>query len=74
MTLTLSNYIVLNHYQTANFRRVQTETNCRRHFKVPYRVENIVRKGKIACYKQLLLFSQCFPQLYILGASKSGIV
>ena len=37
---------------------------------VPYRVENIVRKGEIACYKQFLLFSQCFPQLYIF----SGIV
>ena len=23
-------------------------------------VENIVRKGEIACYKQFLLFSQCF--------------
>ena len=22
--------------------------------------ENIVRKGEIACYKQFLLFSQCF--------------
>ena len=30
---------------------------------VPYRVENFVRKGEIACYKQFLLFSQCFPQL-----------
>ena len=28
--------------------------------------KNIVRKGEIACYKQFLLFSQCFPQLYIL--------
>ena len=28
-------------------------------------VENIVRKGEIACHKQVLLFSQCFPQLYI---------
>ena len=25
-----------------------------------YRVENIMRKGEIACYKQFLLFSQCF--------------
>ena len=25
-----------------------------------------MRKGEIACYKQFLLFSQCFPQLYIL--------
>ena len=37
-------------------------------------VENIVRKGEIACYKQFLLFSQCFPQLYIFSASKCGIV
>ena len=29
--------------------------------KVPYRLKNIVRKGEIACYKQFLLFSQCFP-------------
>ena len=42
--------------------------------KVPYRVENIVRKGEIACYKQFLLLSQCVPQLYILSASKCGIV
>ena len=41
---------------------------------VPYRVENIVRKGEIACYKQFLLFTQCFPQQYIFSASKCGIV
>ena len=29
-----------------------------------YIVENIERKGKIACYKQFLLFSQSFSQLY----------
>ena len=29
-----------------------------------FRVENIVRKGEIACYKQFLLFSQCFCTLY----------
>ena len=29
------------------------------------REENIVRKEEIACCKQFLLFSQCFPQLYI---------
>ena len=28
-------------------------------------LENMVRKGEIACYKQFLLFSQCFLQLYI---------
>ena len=32
-----------------------------------------MRKGEIACYKQFLLFSQCFPQ-YILIASKCCIV
>ena len=26
--------------------------------------ENMVGKGEIACNKQFLLFSQCFPQLY----------
>ena len=53
-----------------------------KHFKVhlkwkistPCRVENIVRKGEIACYKQFLLFLQYFVQLYILIASKCGIV
>ena len=33
----------------------------------------MVIKGEIA-HKQFLLFSQCFPQLYIFGASKCGIV
>ena len=42
--------------------------------KVPYTLENTVRKGEIACYKQFLLFSQFFPQLYIFSASKCGIV
>ena len=28
--------------------------------------KNKMRKGEIACYKQFLLFSQCFPQLHIL--------
>ena len=28
-------------------------------------VENIVRNEVIACYKQLLLFSQCFTAIYI---------
>ena len=27
------------------------------------RVENIGRKGEIACFKQFLFFSQCFPKL-----------
>ena len=38
--------------------------------KGPYRVENIVIKEEIACYKQVLLCSQCFPQLCIFSASK----
>ena len=36
--------------------------------------QNIVRKGEIACSKQFLLFSQCFPQLYIFSPSECGIV
>ena len=33
-----------------------------------------MRKAEIACYKQFLIFSQCFPQLYILSqnAALSG--
>ena len=34
-------------------------------------VEKIVRKGEIACYKQFLLFSQCFQQLYIFSAQNA---
>ena len=30
---------------------------------MPYEVENMVRKGEIARYRQFLRFSQCFPQL-----------
>ena len=32
-----------------------------------------MRKGEIACYKQFLLFSKCFPQLHIFNVSKWGI-
>ena len=38
------------------------------------RVENIVRKGEIACYEQFLLFPQCFQKACFPGASKSVIV
>ena len=31
-----------------------------------------LRKGEISCYKQFLLSSQCFPQLYLISASKCG--
>ena len=37
-----------------------------------YRVENIVIKGEIACYKQFLLFAQFFPQLYTFRAALCG--
>ena len=33
-------------------------------------VENIVEKEEIACYKQFLLFSQCFQKLSVVDASK----
>ena len=36
-------------------------------------IENIMRKGEIACYKQYLLFSQCFTQLYIFNASNVAL-
>ena len=73
----------LTQYQSTKFRLVQIETNCR-HFKVYLKwkistiwasgIENILRKREIACKKQFLLFSQCFPQLYIFSVSKCGIM
>ena len=32
--------------------------------------ENIVEKGEIACYKQFLLFPQCFQKPSFVDASK----
>ena len=40
---------------------------------MPYRVENILGKGIIARYKQFLLFSQYFPQLYISSVSNAEL-
>ena len=40
---------------------------------MPNRVENNVKKGEIACYKQFLFFSQCFLQLHVFIASKCGL-
>ena len=31
-----------------------------------------MRKREIACYKQFLVFSQCFSQLYIFSAALCG--
>ena len=36
--------------------------------------ENTVGKGEIACYKQFLLFPQCFQKACFPGASKGVIV
>ena len=71
----------LTHYQTTNFRLVQTERVCRRQFqiwrkwqKVIKTVENTVGKGEIACYEQFLLFPQCFQKACFPGASKGVVV
>ena len=37
-------------------------------------VENTVGKGEIACYKQFLLFPQCFQKACFPGVSKAVIV
>ena len=42
--------------------------------KLSKRVENIVGKGEIARYEQLLLFPQCFQKACFPGASKGVIV
>ena len=38
--------------------------------KLPKWVENTVGKGEIACYKQFLLFPQCFQKAWFPRASK----
>ena len=67
--------------QTTNFRLVQTETVRDDNFrfdentrKLSKQVENTVGKGEIACYKQFLLFLQCFQKACFPGASKGVIV
>ena len=37
-------------------------------------VENTVGKGEIACYEQVLLFSQCFQKIYTAAPKKPGLV
>ena len=37
-------------------------------------VENTVRKGEIAHYKQFLLFPLCFQKVCFPGASKGGVI
>ena len=39
-----------------------------------YLVENTVRKGEIACYKQFLFFPQCFQNTCTADTSKPGLV
>ena len=52
------NFSFLNHTGSAVCKMVSIWTNKR--LLTQARSENIVRKGEIACYKQFLLFSQCF--------------
>ena len=42
--------------------------------KLSKQVENTVGKGEIACYKQFLLFPQCFQKARFPGASKGVLV
>ena len=71
----------LTHYQMTNFSLFQTERVCRRQFqfdendrKLSKGIENTVGKGEIACFKQFLLFLQCFQKACFPGASKGVIV
>ena len=41
--------------------------------KLSKQVENTVGKGEIACYKQFLLYPQCFQKACFPGASKGVI-
>ena len=52
----LHNFHTLTHYQTTNFRLFQADDNFEFYEngrKLSKQVENIVRKGEIACYKLL---------------------
>ena len=42
--------------------------------KLSKRVENTVGKGEIVCYKQFLLFPQCFQKACFSGVLKGVIV
>ena len=76
----------LTHYQMTNFGRqildgsklkqsaddnFKFDENSRKFFKW---VENTVGKEEIACYKQFLLFRQCFQKACFPGVSKGVIV
>ena len=64
-----------------NFRLVQMKQSADNNFKFDEnsrkfskQVENTVGKGKIARYKQFLLFPQCFQKACFPGVSKGVIV
>ena len=42
--------------------------------KLSKQVENTVGKGEIACYKQFLLFPQCFQKTCTADTEKPGLV
>ena len=74
-------HICLTLSQTTNFTPFQIErvTDNNSKFdengeKFSKRVENTVGKGEIACYKQFLLFPQCFQKAGFPEASKGVIV
>ena len=71
----------LTHFQTANFRLFKWKEFADNDFKfdengsnISKRLENTVGKGEIACYKQFLLFPQCFQKACFPRTSKGCYV
>ena len=71
----------LTHYQTTNFRLIQTERVCRRQFQIWRKWQKVIQmgrkhwgKGEIAHYEQFLLFPLCFQKTCFSGVSKGVIV
>ena len=60
----MSNYRFIQTQRVANY-NFNFDENGRKFSK---RVENSVGKGKIACYKQFLLYPQCFQKTYTADA------
>ena len=60
----MSNYRFIRTQRVANY-NFNFDENGRKFSK---RVENSVGKGKIACYKQFLLYPQCFQKTYTADA------
>ena len=69
-----NSFAPLTHYQTTNFRLLQTERVCRRQFQIWRKWQKVIQMGRKHCGKRRNCSLRCFQKACLAGASKGVTV